>query len=219
MNLAHPLELRAAVLATLTPFVVDPTAGTLCDLSLALSRMTAYAESGNSAGRDREIPGFWIDAAYGCDHAHEHIQNMNRTFAAGTTPTPLDVRTVKYSVLAATALFDEALRSDTPTPPDAHGPRRTGPEHDLSVFGIAQAAAHLLGDGWQAEPGLHNTRGHIQHFDGGSYLLTVGDVGDMDPELYVENGDIRHVLWNTDGLDPATLALIVAHTIRDLIVA
>ncbi|MEU8542924.1 hypothetical protein AB0C52_23560 [Streptomyces sp. NPDC048717] len=41
----------------------------------------------------------------------------------------------------------------------------------------------------------------------------------MDPELYVENSDTRHVLWNTDGLDPAALALIVANTIRDLAVA
>ncbi|MFJ4003812.1 hypothetical protein ACIPWL_10185 [Streptomyces sp. NPDC090023] len=219
MNPAHPVELTTAARAALTPFVVNPTADTLCDLSRAMNQMTAYAEAGNSSGRDREIPGFWIDTSYACDHAHEHIQNMNRTFATGATPTLLDVRTVKYSVLAATALFNEALRSDTPPPADAHDPHRTGPKHDLSVFSIASAAAHHLGAGWQAKPGLHNSRGHIQHFDGEHYLVTVGDVGDREAELYVENNDTRNVLWNTDGLDPATLALLVANTIRDLAVA
>ncbi|MEU7072974.1 hypothetical protein AB0B30_27965 [Streptomyces narbonensis] len=219
MTPALVTELATAVRATLAPFVSDPTAGTLCDLSLALTRMSAYADSGNSTGRDREIPGYWIDSSAACDHVHEHIQNMNSTFATGTAPTELDVRTVKYAVLAATALFDDAARRDAPPQTDAHDPHGASPENGFSVFDIAHAAAHLLGSGWQAAAGLHNTRGVIQHSDGTAYLLTVGDVGDTEPELYVENGDTRHVLWNTDGEDPATLARLVADTIRDLALA
>lgn len=160
--------------------------------------------------------GFWIDSSSACDHAHEHIQNMNRTFATGAAPTALEIRTVKYAVLAATALFDDALRSGTPSPADASKPFTSGPEHDASVFGIATAAVHLLGTGWRAEPSLHNTRGDIQRSDGESYLLTVGDVGDMAPELYVENGDNRHILWGSDGEDLPDLARLVADTVRDL---
>ncbi|WP_197372291.1 hypothetical protein, partial [Streptomyces clavuligerus] len=204
---------------TLTPFANDPTATTLNDLSRALNRMSAHADSRYSAVLSRETPSPWTDSRAACDHAHEHIQNTNRTLAAGSTPTPLDVRTVTYCVLAAIALFDDALRSGTPAPAAAHDSHHTAPVQDLSVFGIARAAAYLLGDGWEARPGLHNTRGVVRHSDGESYLLAAGDVGDMDPELYVENADARHVLWNTDGLDPATLALIVANTIRDLTLA
>ncbi|MFI1648262.1 hypothetical protein ACH4XT_15165 [Streptomyces avidinii] len=216
MNLPLTSELATAVRAALSPFVIDPTADTLCVLSRAMSGMTAYAYSENSAGRDREIADFWIDSSSACDHAHEHIQNMNRTFATGATPTALEVRTVKYAVLAATALFDEAVRSDTPSPADVNKPHNSGPEHDVSVFGIATAAVHLLGTGWRAEPGLHNTMGDIQRSDGESYLLAVGDVGDMAPELYVENGDTRHVLWGSDGEDLPDLARLVADAVRDL---
>ncbi|MEU0215186.1 hypothetical protein ABZ281_08695 [Streptomyces sp. NPDC006265] len=200
MNPAHASELATAVRTALTPFVTDPTAATLCDLSRAMSKMTAYA------GRSHEIPGPWTDSYFACDHAHEHIQNVNHTFATSTAPTPLDVRTVKYAVLAAVALFDDAVRSDTPNP---------AAEHEFSVFAVARAAAHLLGRGWQAEPGLHNTSGLIQHSVGEDYLLAVGDVGDMSPELYVESDDHRHILWGTAGEDLPALAQRVADTIRD----
>ncbi|MER5549620.1 hypothetical protein ABT072_46310 [Streptomyces sp. NPDC002589] len=209
MNLALS-DLVTAVRAALTPFVINPTAGTLRDLSRAMSKMTSYADS---AASDREIPGFWIDSYYACDHAHEHIQNVTHTFTTDTAPTPLDIDTVKYAVLAATAIFEDAARNDTPPPTDAHGEHNPGPEHEFSVFGIARAAAHLLGTHWHAEPGLHGTSGLIQHSDGEDYLLAVGDVGDMSPELYVQYGDTRHVLSNTGGKDLPTLAQHVADTI------
>ncbi|RSS84759.1 hypothetical protein EF919_38490, partial [Streptomyces sp. WAC02707] len=151
--MSHVSELEAAVRATLRTFAADPNADTLCDLSRAMSRLSSYAGSGKSTGRDREIPGHWIDSSAACDHAHEHIQNMNSAFASGTTPTESDVRTIKYAVFAATALFGDAVRSDTPPSAGAHTPHSTDPEDDFSVFGIARAAAHLLGSGWQAEPG------------------------------------------------------------------
>ncbi|WEH37826.1 hypothetical protein PZB75_30965 (plasmid) [Streptomyces sp. AM 4-1-1] len=202
MNPAPASELATAVRTALTPFVTDPTAGTLCDLSRAMSKMTAYANS----GRSHQVPGPWPESYFACDHAHEHIQKLNHTFATSTAPAPLDVRTVKYAVLAAIALFDDAVRSDTPNP---------SAEHEFSVFAIARAAAHLLGSGWRAEPGLHNTTGLIQHSIGEDYLLTVGDVGDMRPELYVESDDNRHILWDTAGEELPALAQRVADTIRD----
>lgn len=205
MNPAPASELATAVRTTLTPFVIKPTAGTLCNLSRAMSRMTAYANCGHYAGRSHEVPGPWTESYFACNHAHEHIQNVNHTFATSTAPTPLDVRTVKYAVLAAVALFDDAVRSDTPNP---------GAEHEVSVFAIARAAAHLLGRGWHAEPGLHYTSGLIQHSVGEDYLLAVGDIGDTNPELYVENDDNRHILWDTAGQDLPTLAQRVADTIR-----
>ncbi|MFC7983601.1 hypothetical protein [Streptomyces sp. NPDC057336] len=206
MTPAPASELATAVRTALTPFVTDPTASTLCDLSRAVSKMTAYANSGHYAGRSHEVPGPWTDSYFACDHAHEHIQNVNHTFATSTAPAPLDVRTVKYAVLAAVALFDDAVRSDTPNP---------GAAHEFSVFAIARSAAHLLGSGWRAEPGLHNTSGLIQHSVGEDYLLAVGDVGDMSPELYVEGDDHRHILWDTAGEDLPALAQRVADIIRD----
>ncbi|MEU5137749.1 hypothetical protein [Streptomyces californicus] len=206
MNPAPASELATAVRTALTPFATDPTAGTLCDLSRAVSRMTAYANSGHYADRSREIPRPWTESYIACNHAHEHIQNVNHTFATSSAPTPLDVRTVKYAVLAAVALFDEAVRSETPNP---------GVEHGFSVFAIARAAAHLLGSGWRAEPGLHNTSSLIQHSVGEDYLLAVGDVGDMSPMLYVENEDNRHILGDTADQDLPALAQRVANTIRN----
>lgn len=48
MNLPLTSEPAMAVRAALSPFVIDPTADTLCVLSRAMSGMSAYADSENS---------------------------------------------------------------------------------------------------------------------------------------------------------------------------
>uniref|UniRef100_UPI001E60B49F hypothetical protein n=1 Tax=Streptomyces clavuligerus TaxID=1901 RepID=UPI001E60B49F len=199
--------LATAVRTTLTPFANDPNATTLNDLSQALNQLSTYTNS-----RYEATPGPWADSRAACDHAHEHIQHMNRTFTRGTSPTALEVRTVKYATLAASTLFTEAVLSDTLSPADGHHPNITGP----NVSGSPRAAAHLLGNGWQAQPGLHNTEGHIRHPDGETYLPTAGDTGDTNPQLYPENHGTRHVLGSTHGEEPNPLAACVADTTGDL---
>ncbi|MEU5978494.1 hypothetical protein [Streptomyces sp. NPDC047315] len=102
----------------------------------------------------------------------------------------------------------------TPHTAEQHAPQPApGTEHPFSVSDIAHATAKRLGTGWRAQPGPHGTTGTIQGPDGKSYLLAVGDIGNMTPQMYVQHDDDQSPMWDTEGESLATLA----HRVADIV--
>ncbi|WP_412075501.1 hypothetical protein ACLF6K_06150 [Streptomyces xanthophaeus] len=110
--------------------------------------------------------------------------------------------------------------SDTHTAPTADTITATsspapGDESPFSIFDIARTAARRLGTGWTATAGTFDVSGTIESPDGRSYLVKVGNTGNMDDYLYVQYDDDHRVLEGNDVEDGLTnLADTVSVTVR-----
>ncbi|MCJ0875632.1 hypothetical protein [Streptomyces sp. AP-93] len=110
--------------------------------------------------------------------------------------------------------------SDTHTAPTADTVTTTsspapGDESPFSIFDIARTAARRLGTGWTATAGTFGVSGTIESPDGRSYLVKVGNTGNMDDYLYVQYDDDHRVLEGNDVEDGLTnLADTVSITVR-----